>query len=122
MSESLPLEDLFRAVDTKDTQRFLGFLTPDATFRFGNGPTVSGRTAIGEAVARFFASIHALDHRLLATWKDTDSLVCQGDVTYTRHDGSAVTLPFVNLFRLRDSLIREYLIYIDATPLFAPQA
>jgi len=43
-------------------------------------------------------------------------------VTYTRHDGTNLTLPFVNVFAMRGDLIQDYLIYIDATPLYAPPA
>jgi len=46
-------------------------------------------------------------------------LALHGEVTYTRHDGSRVTLPFANVFRLRDDLISEYLIYADLAPLYA---
>ena len=115
------LSDLFRAIDAKDARGFLDFLTPDATFRYANAPAVTGRDGIEGAVEGFFVSIRALSHRVLATWADTDSLVCQGEVTYTRHDGSVLTLPFANVLRLREGLIREYQVYIDLTPLFDPR-
>jgi hypothetical protein len=41
----------------------------------------------------------------------------QGEVTYVKHDGSALTLPFVNCFKIRGEKIHEYLIYVDPTPL-----
>jgi hypothetical protein len=81
---------------------------------------VAGREAVGDAVSQFFASIRALRHRLLDRWQRDDSLVCRGEVTYTRHDGSEVSVPFANVFRLHDGRIGEYLIYVDITPLFAP--
>ena len=121
MAES-PLAELFRAIDARDTPRFLGFLAPDALFRFGNAPLVVGHTAIGEAVERFFQSIRALSHRLLGRWEQNDSLACHGEVTYTRLDGRRITLPFANIFRLRDGLICEYLIFADLAPLYAPAA
>jgi len=116
------LEELLHAIDARDASRFVEFLAPDAVFRFGSAPIVTGRAAIGAAVGEFFRSIAGLDHRLLGRWVDGDSLACHGEVTYTRHDGSAVTLPFANVFRLRDGLIREYLIYADLAPLYAPGA
>ncbi len=45
--------------------------------------------------------------------------MCEGLVTYTRLDGSQVTIPFVNVFYLRGDKIARYLIYIDNGPLFA---
>jgi hypothetical protein len=38
-------------------------------------------------------------------------------VTYTRRDGSLLTLPFANTFELRDGLIAIYRIYIDISAL-----
>jgi len=54
------LQDLFRSIDAKDSARFVRFLTPDATFRFGNAPAIAGHAAIEQAVAGFFASLKAL--------------------------------------------------------------
>ncbi len=118
----LSLTDLFASIDARDATRFAEFLGPDATFRFGNAPPVTGRAAIAQAVAGFFGTIRALEHRLHEHWQGPDSLVCQGEVTYTRHDGTRLTLPFVDVFRLRAGLIQDYLIYMDITPLYAPAA
>lgn len=112
-------QQLFRAVDAKDTRAFLGFIAPNGEFKFGNAPAVQGHAAIGAAVDGFFASIRDSSHRVVRTWDGADSRACQGEVTYTRHDGRVLTLPFVNVFALRDGLITEYLIYIDIAPLYA---
>jgi hypothetical protein len=110
---------LFESIDSKETPRFLEFLTADAEFRFGSAPGVHGHEAIGAAVNGFFGVIAASRHRMIRRWEDTDSAVCEGEVTYTRLDGSQVTLPFTNVFYLRDGKIARYLIYIDQSPLFA---
>lgn len=119
----MPTQDwwkgLFAAVDAKDTAAFIGYLTADAEFRFGNAPAARGREAIAAAVAGFFASIGGSRHRLVRTFDGGNSCACQGEVTYTRHDGSTLTLPFVNVFGMRDGLIAEYLIFIDIAPLYA---
>ena len=41
----------------------------------------------------------------------------QGQVTYTRHDGSQLSVPFANIFKLRDNLIEEYRIFGDFSAL-----
>lgn len=119
MATTLALDTLFVRIDAKDTAGFLEFLDSKAIFRFGNAPPVAGSAAVAQAVEGFFASIRALRHALLDTWQGKDSLVCQGEVTYTRHDGSELTLPFVNVFRLRDGKVGEYLVYVDIAPLHA---
>jgi len=121
MSESLFAwwSDLFGRIDAKDANGFVAFLDPDAEFRFGNNPTVTGTTDIAEAVTGFFATIDWSRHAMLRTWHDDATRVCQGEVTYGRHDGSEITLPFVNVFEMRGRKIARYLIYIDIAPLYA---
>lgn len=111
--------DLFASIDRRDASAFAGFLTEDATFRFGNQQPVHGRTAIADAVAAFFQHLAGVEHRVENTWDADDAVVVTGDVTYTRHDGSRVTVPFADVFKMRGRLVREYLIYIDISPLFA---
>ena len=110
---------LFVSIDSMDTEGFLGFIAPDAEFRFASAPPVHGHAAIREAVDGFFSSIAALGHSLQRMVADGNAVVCEGEVTYTRHDGSMITLPFCNVFEVQDGLISVYRIYIDVAPLYA---
>ena len=110
---------LFASIDAKDTPRFLTFLTDDAAFQFANAPAAVGKPAIGAAVDGFFGTIRASRHDIARTWAQPEHVICQGSVTYTRHDGGTITLPFANILGMRGGLIDDYRIYIDATPLFA---
>jgi len=77
---------------------------------------------VGESIAFLTPAVKSLSHDLLQIWTlDTPApaVVCQLDVTYERHDGSEITLPAVDVFRLRDGLVADCRIYIDTTPLFA---
>jgi ketosteroid isomerase-like protein len=111
-------EKVFAVIDGGDAAGFVGLLTPDAQFRFGNATPVVGRDAIRAAVAAFFAAIAGSRHRLLDIWNGESTAVCEGEVTYTRHDGSTLRLPFANVFDLRGDKIAAYRIYIDNSPLF----
>ena len=110
---------LFVSIDAMDTEGFLGFIAPEGEFRFASAPPVHGHAAIRAAVDGFFSSIAALSHKLDRVVADGDAVVCEGEVTYTRHDGSTIALPFCNLFESDDGLISVYRIYIDVTPLYA---
>ena len=114
------LDDLFTAIDAKDTERFLGFLTDEASFRFGSAPAVQGKEAIHSAVDGFFSSIASLGHELVRSVAEDDVVVCEGAVTYTRHDATTITLPFVNVFEFDGQLISNYKIYMDVGPLYDP--
>ena len=113
------LRNLFAAIDSKDVDGFVGFLTPDASFRFGSAPAANGADAIREAVGGFFTSIKALEHSVARAFADGSTLFCEGNVTYTRHDGSTVTLPFADVFEMAGDRIADYKIYMDIAPLYA---
>ena len=109
---------LFASIDAMDMESFLSFIHADATFRFGSSPPVTGHAGIGAAVGGFFSSIAALEHKIGRFVTDGDAVVCEGEVTYTRHDGSTIILPFVNVFEVKNERISLYRIYIDIGPLF----
>ena len=111
-------QTIFAVIDARDAAGFVALLTPDGQFRFGNAPTVVGTAAIHAAVSGFFAAIASCRHRLIRTWGGARDVACEGEVTYLRHDGAAVTVPFANVFELRGSRIAVYRIFIDNSPLF----
>jgi hypothetical protein len=112
--------ELFRTIDEMDSDKFVTFLTEDAQFRFGNAPAVNGKSAIREAVAGFFSTIKEINHKKINLWVNSNSVLYEGEVTYTRHDGSTLTIPFINKFGMVGDKIKDYFIYIDITPLYAP--
>mgnify|MGYP001574580600 FL=1 len=114
----MDIEGLFASIDAMDTGKFLGFLADDASFRFGNADPAVGKETIKKAVSDFFGIINGLSHNIINIWEVDDTIICQGEVTYTKKDGSKITLPFVNIFKMKDNLIKDYLVYIDIGPLF----
>ena len=109
---------MFAAIDSKDTQAFVGFLTDDAVFRFGSAPAVRGREAIFAAVDGFFGTIAGCSHEVQNTLASGSTLACEGEVTYRRHNDTEITLPFTDIFEYDGDLIAQYKIYIDIAPLY----
>lgn len=118
-TECINLEKLFTFIDAMDLESFLSFISKDGTFRFGSAPAVVGHDAIQDVVGGFFESIAGLQHVLKRTIVSGSTVICEGEVTYTRLDDSSITLPFTNIFEVSSGLISEYKIYIDITPLYA---
>jgi len=112
------ISELFSAIDGKDVKRFISYLSPDCVFRFGNLPAVVGVEAIKGFVAEFFDSVDSLSHEIEDSWTTADGLICHGHVSYTRKDGSILTVPFANIFKLDSSGIDEYLIFADTSQLY----
>ena len=105
-------------IDAKDTAGFLDHLSEDCEFRFASAAPVRGREAVRAAVDGFWASIGGSRHEVAGCWGDADTAVCEGRCTYTRLDGSSVTLPFVDVLHFRDGKVARYGIYIDVGPLY----
>lgn len=112
-------DKLFASIDAMDTESFLGFVAEDCTFRFGSSPPITGRDGIRASVNDFFSMFAALRHDLERVVAQQSVVMCEGQVTYTRHDGSQITLPFCNVFTADSGLISLYRIYIDPGPLYA---
>ncbi|MGA9334366.1 MAG: nuclear transport factor 2 family protein [Rudaea sp.] len=113
------VDELFAAIDRKDHEAFVSFLLPDACFRFGNNPPLHGRVAIAAAVAGFFSALRSLCHRIEDRWEMEDAAIVVGSVTYVRHDGGTLEVPFANVFKLGKGGIRDYQIFVDNSTLFA---
>ena len=112
---------LFHALDAFEARTFANFLSDDAVFVFGNAEPVKGKSTIQAVVAGFFSSIQAIRHDLVEVWTLPDTVICRGIVTYTRHNGSQLSAPFANVFKLKNDLITDYLIYVDNSQLYARQ-
>lgn len=110
--------DLFASIDCKDIEKFTAFLADDVKFRFGNMPATHGKLAVTEQVDYFFNSIKSLKHTIADTWLTDDAISCHGNVTYTRHDDSTLTVPFCNIFKTNTHGIYEYLIFADVSALY----
>ena len=113
------ITELFGAIDKKDADKFSTFLARDCIFRFGNMPVVVGQPAIHGFVAGFFDSIASLTHDVQDTWHVPDGVICHGQVTYTRKDGSVLTVPFANVLKMGSKQITEYLIFADTSKLYS---
>jgi len=113
------IERLFDAIDGCDAARFATFLADDVVFRFGNAEPVRGKAQVQQVVAGFFASIQTLRHEIDQTWQCDDAVICHGQVTYVRHDGTELTVPFADIFKMAaDGLISEYIIFADISALY----
>jgi len=116
------LDSLFTAIDSKNIDGFLGYIADNGSFRFGSAPAVRGHDAIRGAVGAFFDSIAGLQHSLHMHARVGTTIICEGEVTYTRHNDTRITLPFVDVFEMEGSDIAAYKIYMDISPLYSVDA
>lgn len=112
------LEKLGGVIDAKDSAGFASYITEEGTFKFGNADSVIGRLNVQHYVDAFFKMISKSEHKVVNFWEQGETVIWQGEVTYTRLDAKVVTVSFCNIFYMKGDLIDKYLIYIDNTPLF----
>lgn len=120
-------KSLYEVVDSKDANAFGQMLAEDASLHFANQPPVHGRAEIVASIAGFFSSIAALKHHFERVWHDArgengdggSTVVCEGRVTYTRHSGSELNVPFVVILGLKNERVHDYRIYVDISTLYA---
>jgi ketosteroid isomerase-like protein len=109
---------LYTAVDAGDIEGYLSQLTPDVWFRFGNQPPVVGRAALRAALEQFYAGLTTLSHANTGVWRVDDTIIVEADVTYTRLNGSTITLPAVTVYRLQGDQGQRVQVFMDIAPAF----
>jgi hypothetical protein len=112
-------EDLYAKVDAKDAAGFAAAFTPDGVFKYGNWPEAQGREAIEGMCANFFGGIGGLHHVIKGEYRDGATRFLEFECTYTRLDGSQVTLPAVTRFFMEGDLAQHSQVFMDVNPLFA---
>jgi len=110
--------ELFNSIDSMDSKKFVSFLTDDAVFTFGNSPSAIGKDVVYQVVDGFFKSIKRITHSQLETFVDGEFVIVRGNSAYTRHDGTVLIVGFCNVFKMQNSLIQDYKIYIDLSQLY----
>lgn len=110
---------VYDAVDSHDSRRLAGMITPGGVFRFGNMGPVTGRENIFQFLEGFFSSIKDIQHSNLEYWFADDHWFVTGNVKYWRLDDSTLEVPFAVLLRMDGELISEYLIFIDNHELYS---
>jgi ketosteroid isomerase-like protein len=110
---------LFAAFDGNDVATLLTLVTADVRLQLMNNEPAFGRQAFATAVGAFHRSVAGIRHEILDVWSDSQAVIVELRVHYTRLDGGTVTLPCCNVFRLLEGRIADYRSYMDITPVYA---
>lgn len=113
------VQNLFTAIDAKNTDDFVSYLTDDASFAMGDAEPVAGKENIREAVGGFFQSIKSLSHEVGDVLETGNKVITPGQVTYKRHDDSTLSVKYCNIFTFVDDKIKGYDVFVDISKLYA---
>jgi ketosteroid isomerase-like protein len=111
---------MFDALDRGDIEQMVRYMTDDVVAAFGNFPELNGKAAFHMMFRDLAKAISGVRHETHDLWEveqDADVLVARMTVAYTRHDGSTISLPCCNVFRMRANLVSHYSVYMDTTPI-----
>ena len=112
--------NMFADIDRMDADAWASYLAEDVVMRFGNAEETQGRQVARDGLAAFYELIDGVSHALREQWLIHPATIVESDVTYTRKDGRAVTVPCVTIYRTdSEDLISDYRVYIDLAPVFA---
>jgi ketosteroid isomerase-like protein len=114
---------MFDALDCGDIEQMVQYMTDDVVTAFGNFPELDGKAAFHTMFRDVARSVSGVRHEIHDLWhveQDGGVLVARMTVTYTRHDGSAISLPCCNIFRMRANLVSRYSVYMDISPVLMP--
>lgn len=116
------MSDWLRAVydraDALDAEGYARFFEEDGTFTLANNPPMRGRGEIEAGLTQFFGTIAGMRHEFARAYKIGDTEIMEAAVTYTRKDGTQITLPGMTICARSQGRIRESRAYIDIAPLF----
>jgi len=116
------IRDLFVATDTFDVDQVIPFLDAHMEFRFGNAQPLLDLQAFRSMVIQFNASLGGIRHEIKSLWTIPEEriVIAVLVVHYTRLDGSQVSLPCCDVFRLgANDKIATYDIFMDINPVFS---
>lgn len=116
-------EGLFGAVDSAAAIGAAENFTDDGVLVFANYPPMVGRTAITQFTMLLFQLAADVQHFIDDFWQVGErAAFTRGRVTFTRSDGSQLTVPFatVSLFNEDRSLLIHHQVYVDASMLRTP--
>src|SRR5882762_6502081 len=94
---------VYEAIDSMDEQGFANCLTENCTFVYANSDPVVGRANAAAASQNFLKQLAGIKHHLLNVWAFEDVIVSQISVTYTRKDGSELTIAAASIWKLKDT-------------------
>jgi hypothetical protein len=117
-SRQAMVHTMCRQVDTGDAEGFARWFADDASYTFGNGESLVGRTAVEQATARASDAIRGLRHEVDQVVEVGEQLFCRFTIHGLAAADRPVALPCVTVIWLgEDDLVVDYRVHMDAAPL-----
>ena len=109
---------LFSRGEAFDSAGFITFFTDNPVYQFGNFDVCLDKQSIKQSADNFFSQINAVYHEIKMMQEVGDVVFVEMDVTYWRKDGSMISLPCCDIFRVEGDKFSELRIFMDVNPVF----
>ncbi|WP_313949872.1 nuclear transport factor 2 family protein [Aphanizomenon sp. FACHB-1401] len=109
---------LFSRGEAFDAEGFITFFTDTPVYQFGNFDVCLTKEAIKKSADAFFNQIDAVYHEIKMIWEIGNVVFVEMDVIYWRKDGSVISLPCSDIFRVEGDKFSELRIFMDVNPVF----
>lgn len=114
------VRNLLAAVDTGDMAGATQLLADNVHFRLGSAEPVVGPAAAAAAFGALLETVASLSHQIHQVWAvdaPESAVICELTANLESQGGTRVSLPGVNVYRLRDGRIVDYRVHMDFSPL-----
>ncbi|ARV57823.1 carboxymuconolactone decarboxylase [Nostocales cyanobacterium HT-58-2] len=109
---------MFQAGESMNVENFVKFYTENAHYQFSNFPVAYGPQGIRDSSVDFLKKVAKVYHHIKNMWEAGDTVICEMDVTYIRHDGKVFTLPCCDTIVFKGDKVQELRIYMNIDPVF----
>ena len=119
MSNSEIVTRAFAAVEANDVNGYVALFTDDAFYKAANFDPVIGPDGIRKFAAPVMEMFEKVTHDVVGMWEDGNTVIAEVMLTYRRRDAKVVTVPCVDVIKLRGDKIASLQAYVDLSPAFA---
>jgi uncharacterized protein (TIGR02246 family) len=110
----------FAAVEANDVDAYVALFTNDAVYQAANFPPVIGPEGIRQFATPVMETFSRVTHDVKAMWEpESDVVIAEVILTYTRKDGKVTVLPCLDVIRLDSGKIKSLQAYLDISPAFS---
>ena len=109
---------LFSRGEAFDSEGFITFFTDKPVYQFGNFDVCLDKESIQKSADNLFSQIDAVYHEIKMIWEIGNTVFVEMDVLYWRKDGSMISLPCCDIFRVEEDKFSELRIFMDVNPVF----
>ncbi|MGF2039718.1 MAG: nuclear transport factor 2 family protein [Nostoc sp. CmiVER01] len=112
------VRQMFQAGESMNVNNFVEFYTDDCLYQFSNFPIAYGHQGIKDNSIAFLNTVAKVYHHIKNMWEIGNTVICEMDVTYIRHDGKVFTLPCCDTIIFKGDKVQELRIYMNIDPVF----